>query len=139
MIARSKRLVRAGHAITAAAVAPGREQNPRASRCFSVTSEPHQEFTCVRWPADDWSEWRAMVREHSLTTDLIVGVIGALAGVSIADILGVAYGGFLGNVLFATAGATLLVFTVGMIRSRRTLARHAARSDAPHPMNPRIK
>ena len=70
-----------------------------------------------------------MVREHSLTTDLIVGVVGALIGISVADALGLARGGFLGNVLICTFGATLLIFTVGMIRSRRTLARQPARRD----------
>jgi uncharacterized membrane protein YeaQ/YmgE (transglycosylase-associated protein family) len=63
-----------------------------------------------------------MVREHSLTTDLVVGVVGALVGMFVAEILGVARGGFVGSLIISTLGATVLIFTVGMIRSRQTLS-----------------
>lgn len=67
-----------------------------------------------------------MAREHSLTTDLVVGVVGALAGMAMADVLGFAFGGFWGGLLISTIGAMLLVFMVGMIRSRRTLRQRPA-------------
>jgi len=64
-----------------------------------------------------------MGREHGLITNLIVGVVGAFLGVSMANGLGFGFGfaGFWGSLLVSTVGAVILLAIVGMFRGRKAL------------------
>lgn len=62
---------------------------------------------------------KVMRRNHGLLTNLVVGVVGAFLGSFIATILGIGTGsGLIPSLLVATAGAVLLLFIVGLVRSR---------------------
>jgi uncharacterized membrane protein YeaQ/YmgE (transglycosylase-associated protein family) len=68
-----------------------------------------------------WIAEQVMGREHGLITNLVVGVVGAFLGAFIAAALGFGFAGFWGSLLVSTLGAVLLLFIVGMFRSRRAL------------------
>ena len=65
-----------------------------------------------------WIAEKVMRRNHGLLTNLIVGVVGAFLGSFIATSLGLGGGGVIWSLVVATAGAILLLFIVGMFRSR---------------------
>jgi uncharacterized membrane protein YeaQ/YmgE (transglycosylase-associated protein family) len=67
-----------------------------------------------------WLAEKVMGRNHGLVTNLIVGVVGALIGGFIAqNMLGIPVGGFnLVTLLVAFGGAVLLLFLLGMVKSR---------------------
>jgi uncharacterized membrane protein YeaQ/YmgE (transglycosylase-associated protein family) len=50
-----------------------------------------------------------MAREHSLTTDLVVGVVGALLGMFVAEILGLAVGVDSRRLLIATVRSKIML------------------------------
>lgn len=66
-----------------------------------------------------WIAEKVMRRNHGLLTNLIVGVIGAFLGAFVAGMLDINYGGFVGTLIVATAGAILLLFLLGLFTSRR--------------------
>jgi uncharacterized membrane protein YeaQ/YmgE (transglycosylase-associated protein family) len=63
-----------------------------------------------------WIAEKLMKRNHGLLTNLIVGLVGALLGAFVANLLGVNFGGWIGSLLVSTAGAVLLLFLLGLIR-----------------------
>jgi uncharacterized membrane protein YeaQ/YmgE (transglycosylase-associated protein family) len=65
-----------------------------------------------------WLAEKIMGRNHGLVTNLVVGVVGALIGGFIANALGIAWGGWIGSTLIATAGACILLFLLGLVRKR---------------------
>jgi len=66
-----------------------------------------------------WIAEKVMRRNHGLLTNLIVGVVGAFLGSFIATSLGIGMGaGIVPSLITATAGAVLLLFIVGLVRSR---------------------
>ncbi len=55
-------------------------------------------------------------RGFGLVGNTLVGIIGAVIGGSINDMVGVDTGGFLSHLLTATVGAALLLFAVGLLK-----------------------
>jgi uncharacterized membrane protein YeaQ/YmgE (transglycosylase-associated protein family) len=53
-----------------------------------------------------------------LLGDLVVGVIGALVGGFLFDVVGIGLGGLLGSLITATVGAIVLLFLIRFIRRR---------------------
>ena len=68
--------------------------------------------------AAGWLAEKIMRRNHGLLTNLIVGLIGGLIGNFIASMLDIGLEGWLGTLIFATLGACLLLFIVGLVRGR---------------------
>lgn len=66
-----------------------------------------------------WIAEKVMRRNHGILTNLIVGVVGAFLGAFVAGLMDISYGGFVGTLLVATAGAVLLLFLLGLFTSRR--------------------
>jgi uncharacterized membrane protein YeaQ/YmgE (transglycosylase-associated protein family) len=66
-----------------------------------------------------WIAEKVMRRNHGLLTNLIVGVIGAFLGAFLAGLMDIEYGGFVGTLLVATAGAVVLLFLLGLFTGRR--------------------
>jgi uncharacterized membrane protein YeaQ/YmgE (transglycosylase-associated protein family) len=48
--------------------------------------------------------------DHGLLTNLLVGIAGAFVGGSLAQLLNIAFYGWLGNFLVATVGAVLILW-----------------------------
>jgi uncharacterized membrane protein YeaQ/YmgE (transglycosylase-associated protein family) len=61
---------------------------------------------------------KVMSRSHGLITNLIVGLVGALLGGWLAQVLGIVYEGWWASLLVSTVGAIVLLFLWGMIRGR---------------------
>ncbi len=61
---------------------------------------------------------KIMRRDHGLLTNLIVGLIGGLIGNFIASMLNIGLEGWLGTLIFATLGACILLFIVGLVKRR---------------------
>ena len=51
-----------------------------------------------------------------LTMNLVVGVLGAMLGGFLFDIIGLSARGFIGNVVMAVVGAVLLLFLIRRIK-----------------------
>jgi uncharacterized membrane protein YeaQ/YmgE (transglycosylase-associated protein family) len=68
--------------------------------------------------AAGWIAEKIMNRNHGLLTNLIVGLIGGLIGNFIASMLDIGLEGWIGTLIFATIGACLLLFIVGLFRKR---------------------
>ena len=68
-----------------------------------------------------WIAEQVVGREHSLLTNLIVGIVGAFLGAVAANMLGISFAGFWGSLLVSTVGAVILLALVGLIRPRRVL------------------
>lgn len=52
-----------------------------------------------------------------LLGNIVVGVVGAIIGGYVFDLLGISLGaGLVGSIITATAGAALLLFVVGLIK-----------------------
>ena len=62
---------------------------------------------------------KVMAKDHGLLMNLIVGVIGSFVGGFLANALGIAFAGWIGNLVVATVGAIILLFVYGMIQARR--------------------
>jgi uncharacterized membrane protein YeaQ/YmgE (transglycosylase-associated protein family) len=69
-----------------------------------------------------WLAEKIMHRDQGLLTNLIVGLIGGLIGNWIASMLNIGISGWLGSLIFATIGAVILLFIVGLFTRRRTVA-----------------
>ena len=66
-----------------------------------------------------WLAEKIMKRSHGLLTNLIVGVIGALLGGFLANLLGIdASGSWIVGIIVATIGAVVLLFLLGLIKKR---------------------
>ena len=68
-----------------------------------------------------WLAERVMQRDHSLITNLIVGIIGAtIGGFLFSSLIGLRYvAGFnLASIVVATAGAISLLAVVGAVKGR---------------------
>ena len=64
-----------------------------------------------------WIAERVMNRNHGLLTNLIVGLVGALIGNFLAEmLLGRDAYGFLGNLIAAVVGAIVLLFILGLFK-----------------------
>lgn len=62
---------------------------------------------------------RAMNRDHGLLTNVLVGITGSFVGGTLASVLGIAFYGFLGNLVVATLGAILILWLFGRSQRRR--------------------
>jgi uncharacterized membrane protein YeaQ/YmgE (transglycosylase-associated protein family) len=60
-----------------------------------------------------WLAERAMNRHHGLLTNLLVGIAGSFVGGTLASVLNIAFYGFVGNLVVATAGAILILWFFG--------------------------
>ena len=66
-----------------------------------------------------WLAEKIMKRDHGLWTNLIVGVVGALLGGFLVNLLGMdASGSWIVGIIVATLGAVILLFLLGMIKKR---------------------
>lgn len=66
-----------------------------------------------------WLAEKIMKRDHGLWTNLIVGVVGALLGGFLVNMLGMdASGSWIVGIIVATLGAVILLFLLGMINKR---------------------
>jgi len=54
--------------------------------------------------------------DHGLLTNLLVGIVGSFVGGTLANVLNVEFYGWLGNLIVATIGATLLLWIWQSIR-----------------------
>ena len=54
--------------------------------------------------------------DHSLLTNLLVGIVGSFVGGTLANVLNVEFYGWLGNLIVATIGAILLLWIWQSIR-----------------------
>ena len=70
--------------------------------------------------AAGWIAEKNMRRNHGLLTNLIVGLIGGLIGNFIAGMLDIGVEGWIGTLIFATLGAVILLFIVGLFTRGRT-------------------
>ena len=66
-----------------------------------------------------WIAEKIMKRNHGLLTNLIVGIVGALIGKVLLNLVNVAYSGFWGSLGAAVLGAVILLFILGVIKGRR--------------------
>ena len=60
-----------------------------------------------------WIAERVMNRNHSLLTNVLVGIAGSFVGGTLAGLLGQSYYGFIGNLVIATLGAVLILWFFG--------------------------
>jgi uncharacterized membrane protein YeaQ/YmgE (transglycosylase-associated protein family) len=60
-----------------------------------------------------WIAERAMNKHHGLLTNILVGIAGSFVGGALAGLLGIAFFGFVGNLVVATAGAVLILWFFG--------------------------
>ena len=51
-----------------------------------------------------------------LVKNIIIGILGSILGGFVFGLLGIAWGGLVGSIVTATAGASLLLFIVGKIK-----------------------
>jgi len=65
-----------------------------------------------------WLAEKIMKRNHGLLTNLIVGLVGALLGAFIANLLHIDFGGWIGSLIISTIGAVLLLFLLGLVKRR---------------------
>lgn len=65
-----------------------------------------------------WLAERAMNRDHSLLTNVLVGIAGSFVGGTLAGLLGIAFYGFLGTLVVATIGAILILWLFGRSETR---------------------
>jgi uncharacterized membrane protein YeaQ/YmgE (transglycosylase-associated protein family) len=67
-----------------------------------------------------WLAEKIMKRNHGLLTNLIVGIVGALIGKFLLNLVGIEYAGILPSLGAAVLGAVILLFILGIIKGRRT-------------------
>ncbi len=60
-----------------------------------------------------WLAERAMNRNHSLLTNMLVGIAGSFVGGTLAGLLNIAFYGFVGNLVVSTVGAVLILWFFG--------------------------
>jgi uncharacterized membrane protein YeaQ/YmgE (transglycosylase-associated protein family) len=66
-----------------------------------------------------WLAEKIMKRNHGLLTNLIVGIVGALIGKVLLNLVGIEYSGILPSLGAAVLGAVILLFILGIIKGRR--------------------
>lgn len=66
-----------------------------------------------------WLAEKIMKRNHGLLTNLIVGIVGALIGKFLLNLVGIQYAGILPSLGAAVLGAVILLFILGVIKGRR--------------------
>lgn len=79
-----------------------------------------------------WIAERAMNRDLSLLTNMLVGIAGSFVGGTLASIIGAQFYGFLGNLVVATIGAIIILWFFG----RREAASHPPVQNQPGAMPP---
>lgn len=65
-----------------------------------------------------WLAEKIMKRNHGLLTNLVVGLVGALLGAFLANLLGIGFGGWIGSLIVSTIGAVVLLFLLGLVRRK---------------------
>ena len=65
-----------------------------------------------------WIAEKVMKRDHGLLTNLVVGLVGALLGAFLANLLDIDFGGWIGSLIVSTIGAVILLFLLGLIRRK---------------------
>ena len=66
-----------------------------------------------------WLAEKIMKRDHGLLTNLVVGIVGALLGGFLVNLLGFdAAGGWIAGIIVATLGAVILLFLLSLIKRR---------------------
>ena len=61
---------------------------------------------------------RAMGRDHGLLTNVVVGIAGSFVGGTLAGVVGIAFYGFLGNLVVAIAGAIIMLWVYDKLKGR---------------------
>lgn len=61
---------------------------------------------------------KIMKRDHGLLTNIVVGIIGGILGGWLLSLVGLGSGGWIWTLFTAVIGACLLLWIVGMIRSK---------------------
>jgi uncharacterized membrane protein YeaQ/YmgE (transglycosylase-associated protein family) len=74
-----------------------------------------------------WIAERAMNRDHSLLTNILVGIAGSFIGGTLASVIGAQFYGFLGNLVVATIGAIIILWFFG----RREATTHPPATGGP--------
>lgn len=62
---------------------------------------------------------RTMNRDHGVLTNILVGIAGSFVGGTLAGLLGIAFYGFLGNLVVAIAGAIVILWIWGRAQGSR--------------------
>ncbi len=66
-----------------------------------------------------WIDEKIMKFDTGLILNIILGIVGAIVGNSLLQlILGATFGGLIGQLVVAVAGACLLIYAYRMIQSR---------------------
>ena len=65
-----------------------------------------------------WIAEKLMKRDHGLLTNLVVGLVGALIGRFVLNLVGFEYAGFLPSLGAAVLGAVILLFLLGLFKRR---------------------
>jgi len=67
-----------------------------------------------------WIAEKVTASDHGLLTNLLVGIAGSFVGGTLAQLMGLQFEGWLGNLLVAAVGAILLLFVWRAITAQRT-------------------
>jgi uncharacterized membrane protein YeaQ/YmgE (transglycosylase-associated protein family) len=62
---------------------------------------------------------KAMDSRMGLLANIGLGILGGLIGTWLAGVVGIAFYGWLGRLIIATAGACLLIWLARLVRARR--------------------
>ncbi|MGI9511274.1 MAG: GlsB/YeaQ/YmgE family stress response membrane protein [Anderseniella sp.] len=65
-----------------------------------------------------WIAEKVMKFDTGLLMNIVLGIAGALVGNFLLAALGLAFGGLIGQLVVAVAGACLLIYVYRMIKSR---------------------
>ena len=65
-----------------------------------------------------WIAEKIAASDHGLLTNLLVGIAGSFVGGTLANLVNLEFYGWLGNLLVAAIGATLLLWVWRMVTSR---------------------
>lgn len=66
-----------------------------------------------------WAAEKIMKSDMGLIMNVILGIIGAIIGNAILGIFGLAFGGFIGQVIVAIIGACILIAVWRMVTGKR--------------------
>lgn len=66
-----------------------------------------------------WLAEKIMGRNHGLLVNLIVGLVGGLIGAFVANLLNIGGSGWIFSLIFATIGAVILLFLLGLFSRKR--------------------
>ena len=64
-----------------------------------------------------WLASKFMNKSQGLLMNIVVGIVGAYIGGFLGDAIGISASGFVGSVVIATAGAVILLWVVGKLKS----------------------